>query len=75
MFFLDKVILATCGELCAFVANKTGSKLAGDICDLACDGIGIDEFIRLIITMDLDPIWYCEMADLCPSKTNKILFI
>jgi len=68
---LDEGILATCGELCAFVANKTGSKLAGDICDLTCDGVGIDDFIRLIITIDLDPIWYCELADLCPSKTKK----
>jgi hypothetical protein len=67
---LDQGILQTCGELCSIVANKTGSTLIGDICDLVCDGIGLDEFIRLIITADLDPIWYCEIADLCPSKTQ-----
>jgi len=68
---LDEGILGSCEELCGKVANKTGSKLIGDICDAACIGVGLDEFIRLIITADLDPIWYCELADLCPSKTKK----
>ncbi len=72
---LDEGILQTCGELCSIVANKTGSVLVGDICDLACDGVGLYEFIRLIITADLDPIWYCELADLCASKLQRIGFI
>ncbi|UJR10514.1 hypothetical protein I4U23_014717 [Adineta vaga] len=62
---LDEGIIEDCGKLCDIVANKTGSQLIGTICDLACDAIGIDEFIRLIITVDLDPIWYCEMARMC----------
>lgn len=68
---LDEGILNTCEELCQKVANKTGSQLIGDICDAACIGFGLDEFIRLIITVDLDPIWYCEMADFCPSKQKN----
>jgi len=68
---LDEGILQTCGDLCGIVANKSGSQLIGDICDLACDGVGLVEFIRLIITADIDPIWYCEIADLCASKKNK----
>jgi hypothetical protein len=67
---LDEGIIADCGKLCGLVANKT-SKWFGDVCDVACDAVGIDEFIRLIITMDLDPIWYCELAKLCASKKNK----
>jgi hypothetical protein len=71
---LDEGILGSCEKLCAEVANRT-TKLVGDICDVACIAVGIDEFIRLIITADLDPIWYCELADMCPSKKNqKILF-
>ena len=72
---LDEGILQSCGELCGIVANKTRSKFAGELCDVVCDGIGIDEFVRLIIVLDLDPIWYCEMADLCPSKSQEIRFI
>ncbi|CAF1271086.1 unnamed protein product [Adineta steineri] len=61
---LDEGILGTCGDLCGIVANKT-SKFVGEVCDIACDAVGLDEFIRLIITVDLDPIWYCEMAKMC----------
>jgi hypothetical protein len=65
---LDEGILATCGDLCGVVTNKTGSKALGDICLLVCDGLGLDEFIRALITLDLDPIWYCEIAKMCPSR-------
>jgi len=71
---LDGGILATCGDLCGVVTNKTGSKAIGDICLLVCDGLGLDEFIRALITLDLDPIWYCEIAKMCPSKKKTILF-
>ncbi|CAF0876145.1 unnamed protein product [Adineta ricciae] len=62
---LDEGIVENCEKLCDIVANKTKSELIGTICNLACDAVGIDEFIRLIISVDLDPIWYCEMARLC----------
>ena len=68
---LDQGILGTCGDLCGALANRTGSAFAGDICDLVCDGLGIDEFIHEIIKVDLDPIWYCEIADLCPSNDKR----
>ncbi|CAF1117688.1 unnamed protein product [Adineta steineri] len=61
---LDEGILGTCGDLCGIVANKT-SKFLAEVCDIACDAVGLDEFVRLIITVDLDPIWYCEMAKMC----------
>lgn len=64
---LDSGIIGTCGTLCEALAQKTGSQLIGTICNLACDIVGIDEFIKLIENADLDPIWYCEIAKLCPS--------
>ncbi|CAF1089932.1 unnamed protein product [Rotaria sordida] len=67
---LDEGILATCNSLCGIVANKTGSKLLGEICALACDAFGLDEFIKEIIKLDLDPIWYCEMAKMCPINDH-----
>ncbi|CAF0873512.1 unnamed protein product [Rotaria sordida] len=57
-------------KLCSIVANKTGVPFIGTVCDLACDAVGIDEFIHLIIAVDIDPIWYCEMARLCPINDH-----
>jgi hypothetical protein len=69
---LDEGILANCGDLCGVVTNRTGSKALGDVCLLVCDGLGLDEFIKEIIKLDLDPIYYCEIAKMCPSK--KMIF-
>ncbi|CAF0771713.1 unnamed protein product [Adineta steineri] len=67
---LDEGIIETCGELCGLLANKTGSKIIGDVCDVACEAFGLDEFVKALIKADLDPIWYCEMADLCPINDH-----
>ncbi len=67
---LDEGIVASCGALCEDVYNKTGSKALRDLCDTGCDAFGIDEFIKLIITADIDPIYYCQVVHLCPSKKN-----
>jgi hypothetical protein len=67
---LDTGIIGTCGTLCTALAQKTGSQLIGTICDLVCDVLGIEEFIKLLEKSDLDPIWYCEIAKLCPIKDD-----
>ncbi|CAF3052928.1 unnamed protein product [Rotaria sp. Silwood2] len=67
---LDEGILATCDDLCGFVANKTGSKILGDMCDVVCDAFGIDEFIKALINFDIDPIYYCQILKLCPIKDD-----
>jgi len=66
---LDSGILGTCQTICQALASKT-SALVGTICDLICDIVGIDEFIHFIEKADLDPIWYCEMAKLCPVNDH-----
>ena len=70
---LDEGIMENCEKLCDIVANKTSSGFIGTVCNLACDAVGLDEFVHLIIKVDLDPIWYCEMARLCPSKQKKVI--
>lgn len=70
---LDEGILETCADICGAVANKTGSVIAGDICSAVCDGLGVDEFIHVIIKDDLDPIWYCQIARFCPSNMSSII--
>ena len=69
---LDSGIVGTCGTLCQALADKTGSQVLGTVCDLVCDVVGIDEFIKLLDKADLDPIWYCEIAKLCPSKRKTL---
>lgn len=68
---LDSGIIGTCGTLCQALAEKTSSQVIGTICDLVCDAVGIDEFIKLLDNADLDPIWYCEIAKLCPGKEKS----
>jgi len=67
---LDTGIIGTCGTLCQALAQKTGSELIGTICNLVCDVFGIEEFIKLIEKADLDPIWYCEIARMCPINDH-----
>jgi hypothetical protein len=41
-----------------------------------CEAVGIDEFVRLLTKLDIDPIWYCQLARFCPSKIKRfVLFI
>lgn len=70
---LDEGIIGSCGDLCNALVNKTGSKYEGIVCLLVCNAIGIDELIKLLEQSDLDPIWYCQIAKLCPSKRKLLL--
>ena len=68
VLIVDPQVLSTCSSLCGALENRTKSEFIGDVCLLACDAVGITEFIKLIRRADLDPIWYCELAQCCPSK-------
>ena len=37
-----------CEELCQLLAEKTGSKTAGEVCTILCAVVGVKEFIALI---------------------------
>jgi hypothetical protein len=57
------VIQQDCGLLCQAALSNP---IAETMCTYACDAIGIYEFIKLIENEDLDPIYYCEVLDMCP---------
>jgi len=59
-------VIGSCEELCNFLPDKY-EKAA---CDLICDYIGIEEFIKLVTDADPDPIWICEEGGICPHNTN-----
>jgi len=67
---LDTGIIGTCETLCQALAQKTGSQIIGLICNVACDAFGITEFIKILEKADIDPIWYCEMAKMCPVNDH-----
>jgi hypothetical protein len=71
---LDTGIIGTCQTLCEALAQKTGKEIIGVICNIACDVVGIEEFIKLIENADLDPIYYCELAKFCPGNNILIIF-
>jgi len=59
-------VIGSCGELCHFLPDKVEQ----DACDLICDYIGIEEFIKLVTDEDPDPIWICEEGGICPHNDN-----
>ena len=46
--FADAGVIGGCAELCGILENKTQSKIAGVVCELLCDVVGIKEFIAII---------------------------
>mmetsp|Transcript_117805 Transcript_117805/g.165599 ORF Transcript_117805/g.165599 Transcript_117805/m.165599 type:complete len:228 (-) Transcript_117805:64-747(-) len=60
---------STCKIVCDELAKKT-SNLLGTICDLGCEFVGIEEFIKLIDDVDPDPIYICERFNSCPHSTT-----
>jgi len=59
-------VIGGCADLCGHLPNK----YEADACDLICDYVGIEEFIKLIEYEDPDPIVFCDEAHICPTTTN-----
>lgn len=55
-------ILGSCGALCTLLPNK----IEATVCNLLCDIVGIEEFVKLVQKADLDPIYFCELLKVCP---------
>ncbi|KAK3597884.1 hypothetical protein CHS0354_029466 [Potamilus streckersoni] len=67
---LNSGIIGSCEILCTALEEKTGSKAIGAVCNILCDVVGIEEFIKLIDKADLDPIYFCELLKTCPINDN-----
>jgi hypothetical protein len=59
-------VIGGCSGLCskAFPTDKKEQ----DVCNLVCDAAGEMAFVKLVqkYSGDLDPIYFCELAKLCP---------
>jgi hypothetical protein len=62
-------VVGGCAGLCSALEKKTSPAL-GTVCNLLCDVVGIEEFVKIIQKADLDPIYYCELIPACPVNDN-----
>ena len=64
IFLLFPFFTGLIGE-CTTLCGKLPQKLEQEVCDAACVGLGLDEFIHVLERTDIDPIYYCELVRLC----------
>jgi hypothetical protein len=67
---LNAGVVGGCADICNVLAEKTGSKVAGEVCMILCAVVGVKEFIAIVEKADLDPIYYCELLRACPINDN-----
>ena len=54
-------VIGGCGELCGMLSTQWEATA----CNLVCDVVGIEGFMDALDKVDLDPIYYCHVVDLC----------
>jgi len=59
---LSGAVMGTCGEVCSYVPGD----LEQQVCNLVCDAAGVYAFIEAVQKANLDPIYYCQIIDICP---------
>ena len=45
---VESGVVGSCGALCSLLEQKTGSQALGAVCNILCDIVGIEEFIKLV---------------------------
>ncbi|GHP05720.1 hypothetical protein PPROV_000447000 [Pycnococcus provasolii] len=63
-YILNIGVLGTCAGLCSNLPKK----LEQTACNLLCDAVGIEGFVKAIQAADLDPIYYCQLVKTCEAK-------
>ena len=54
-------MIGSCAKLCGLL----NTQWEATACNLVCDAVGIEAFVKAIGHADLDPIYYCHIVDLC----------
>jgi hypothetical protein len=52
-----------CEKLCGDLHT---SPAATAVCELLCLAVGLDEFVKILQSEDLDPVWICKELHVCP---------
>lgn len=66
-------IINSCNDICDYVTQKSTNPYLPAICSIGCDIVGVNEFIKLATEVDLDPIYFCDSLNICPSQSNLLL--
>ena len=56
-----------CSTLCSVFSNNPVNEY---MCTVLCDAVGIAAFADFFIKADLDPIYFCELLNLCKINDN-----
>jgi hypothetical protein len=56
-------VLGTCFEICQYVPNPS----LAQVCVVACEFVGIEEFSKILERVDIDPYLLCDLTHLCPT--------
>lgn len=59
-------IIGGCAKVCSYLPNQ----VEATVCNLLCDIVGIEAFVKLIEAADPDPIWICEEMTVCSTNAN-----
>jgi len=68
---LNGGVIGSCDALCSQLPNQ----LEQVACNLICDYVGIEAFIDLVNYEDPDPIYICQVFDMCPEVDNGLVTI
>lgn len=62
-YVLNVGVVGGCSKVCSALKGQG----AVTICNIACDLVGIKEFVKILENSDLDPFYFCEELTLCPK--------
>jgi len=68
---LNGGVIGGCTDVCALLVDP----ILQVACNLVCDYVGIDAFIAAINVTDPDPIYACQVMDLCPVVNGGMVTI
>lgn len=66
-YILNIGVVGGCADLCGHALKN---KLERTACNVVCDVVGIDAFVKAIKAADLDPIYLCELIKSCPPGSD-----
>ena len=62
-------VIGSCDALCSLLPNS----VEAGVCNILCDIVGIEEFIKLLNIVDPDPIFICEELGSCPHRVGSVV--
>lgn len=66
-YVLQAGVVGSCGKLCSHLPQKTEQL----VCNLVCDVVGLQAFVKALNHTDLDVIYFCEELHACPAGPDN----